>query len=105
MRTGLLALVLLAAAGSAAPQAPAPAPSTAQSPEPAAKSGPKLNLKLEEADRSSPRITFEPKDGASEKARAGSLPELGGRPSPALERPLAPGVRGSPFPEDTNPGR
>jgi hypothetical protein len=105
VRIGLFALALLAAAGSAAPQAPAPAPSSAQSPEPAAKSGPKLNLKLEEADRSSPRITFEPKDGASEKARPSGLPELGGRSSPALERPLAPGVRGSPFPEDTNPGR
>jgi hypothetical protein len=91
--------VLVLAAATAAAQEPA------QSPQPEAKTGPKLNLKLEEPARSSPRITFEPKEGASEKRPAESLPELGGRPSPALERPLSPGARASPFPEDTNPGR
>ena len=70
---------------------------------PAASSAP-LNLKLEEPTRGAPRITFEPRQGASDKGAASNLPALGGG-SVSFERPPQSSSQSSssPFPKDTAP--
>ena len=78
-----VALALLAAAGTAAPQqvsppASAPAQSPAQPPQPPAK--PPLKLRLDEVDLRRV-ITSDPKDGGRKQDAAQSLPGLGGNTS------------------------
>ena len=102
-----VASALLAAAGAAAPQAPAPASSPAQSREPAATSGIRLKLRLDEVAPSRPRITFGPRDGAGEQGSANSLPSLGPSPSRSFDRPSesASQSTSSPYPKDAEQGR
>ena len=90
----MLAATLLPAA--AQTQTPAPA-ATAPAEQQQAKPRPPLKLRLDEID-SRPLITFTPKD-AEKKQDAGSLPSLGGQPSPALERKPSEVV-----PKDQTPG-
>jgi len=94
------------AAGGAAAQQPAPAAPAASSSTQAAER-PALKLKLEEPPaRSEPRITFGRREGALDTRSTDTLlPELGGRPSAAYERPYKAEVPGSPYPKDENPGR
>ena len=89
-------------AGGATAQQPAPAPAPTPLPE-----RPALKLKLEEPPaRSEPRITFGPREGTLDTRSTDTLlPELGGRPSAAYERPYKAEVPGSPYPKDENPGR
>ncbi len=78
--------VLLALAGPVVGQTPQP--SASPSTEAPAKPRPPLNLKLDEATASTPRITFAPRDDASGKREpANTLPGLGGKPSDSWERP------------------
>jgi hypothetical protein len=91
MRTLLFLSIL--AAGTAAAQQPAPS-------EPEKKPRP-LNLKIDEAPRAAPRVTFDTKD---EKAATSNLPGLGaGARAIDKQPPARPGNSGSPYPADTNP--
>ena len=91
MRTLLFLSIL--AAGTAGAQQPAPS-------EPEKKPRP-LNLKIDDAPRAGPRVTFDPKD---EKAATSNLPGLGAGARPIDREPTRPGSSGSPYPADTNPG-
>jgi hypothetical protein len=98
-----LASTLLSAAAPAAPQSPA------QSPErPAATGEAGKNLKLEEAAKAPPRITYDPRDlagMATEQSPGGAadgLPSLGGSSSRSFDA----GGRGKvPYPKDMNSGQ
>jgi hypothetical protein len=98
----ILGCLLLASASDALAQSSTPE----QRPERPAASGAPLNLKLEEPTRGAPRITFEPRQGASDKGAASNLPALGGG-SVSFERPPQSSSQSSsgstPFPKDTAP--
>ncbi|HEY8251144.1 MAG TPA: hypothetical protein VIG70_11085 [Burkholderiales bacterium] len=96
----LVAFVLLAAAGPAAPQAPAPAPSDAKaSPQPPAQPAPKLNLKLDnpaQYSRETPR-----EGGGSPDV----LPSLGADARTMEKAAPLSGSRTSPYPAEPSAGR
>jgi len=96
-----VAFALLAASGSAAPQAEKPAPLPAEA-RPAAPSRP-LNLKLDLPASTYTRDAAP--EGAPGKNPAGNLPSLGGTAVP-YDRPPTPRMdSAAPFPADTAPGR
>jgi hypothetical protein len=94
------AFALFAAADPAAAQSTAP-PKDETRERPATK-GPALNLRLDDASRGAPRVTFGSPDSTTKETAKG-LPELGGKPSNLFDRPMNPAASGSPFPKDTNP--
>jgi len=91
MKTSLALLALVASATVAAQQPPAP--DAENKPRP-------LNLKIDEAPRGAPRVTFDTKD---DKAAATNLPGLGAGARPIDKQPTRPGSSASPYPADTNP--
>jgi hypothetical protein len=91
---------LLAFSSLAAAQAPAPEPAA-----PKPQERPVLNLKLDEPVRGAPRITFGAREGTPEQRPASTLPELGGKTSPAMDKPYKGGEVGSPYPKDETQGR
>ncbi|MFN2644506.1 MAG: hypothetical protein ABR570_05915 [Burkholderiales bacterium] len=92
-----LAFLMAATAAFADEPQPAAAPERA-------KERPPLKLRLEETTPGAPRVTFEPREGAS-KVPGDTLPALGGQPAPMYDQRAKPGSKSSPFPADTNPGR
>jgi len=103
MNLSLAIALLLAMTPSLADEAAPPAAPAAAPAEPA-KTRPPLKLRLDEVPGAAPRITFEPREHASNPTPPDTLPALGGRTSPAFEQKAPPGGRGSPYPPDTNPG-
>ena len=106
-----VASALLAAAGPAGAQSATPVPAPSPSPErPAATGESGINLKLDEAAKPRPRITFGPAVPAAAPGAvdaASNLPSLGGEPTPGSGSPLRfhRGLGGKdPIPKDTNPG-
>ena len=96
MRAALLATMIFATpalAQTPAAEKPSEEKATAQKPRAP------LKLRLDEVNGPAPLITFTPRDNEKKDAAAG-LPSLGGRPSPALERPISDVV-----PKDQNPGK
>jgi len=82
MKTIALA-ILLAITGTAAGTAGAQDPSKPEPQKPA------LNLRLDDGTTAAPRISFDQRPSAQTKEeREKGLPDLGGKPSKAFERPL-----------------
>jgi hypothetical protein len=90
MRTLLFLLIL--AAGSAGAQQPPSEPEKKPRP---------LNLRIDDAPRAGPRITFETKE---DKTAPTNLPGLGAGARTAEEQRRRP-LSSSPYPTDTAPGR
>ena len=82
----------------------AQAPSGEQ-PKGESKPRPALNLRLDDASVS-PRISFDKAPSEVTKSeREKGLPELGGKTSDALNRPMDPNAAGSPIPRPMEPAR
>jgi len=94
----LASFTLLSGAAAAQTPAPAPAPSAASRPAESPER-PVLKLQLDEPVRSEPRINFGAREGKAEQRPAYTLPELGGKPSRAMERTPSEVV-----PKDLTPG-
>ena len=81
MRTVLLVFALAFAGAALAEE---PAKNEPQHPRPA------LNLRLDDASSAAPRVTFGPPASTQTKEeREKGLPEMGGKPSKAFERPTS----------------
>ena len=81
MKLFLASSLALAMAGAAAADEPA------KKPEPAK---PALNLRLDDTSSAAPRISFDQQRSAqSKEEREKGLPELGGKPSQAYDRPTS----------------
>jgi hypothetical protein len=98
MKRAVAALISIGFASAALAQAP-------EQPKNEPKGRPALNLRLEDAPASSqPRITFGRHDATGKQDTADTgLPDLGGKPSEAFNRPINPDSSGSPIPKPMEP--